>query len=187
MIDYLKVGSKITVVCIALLGCHRHNAPESSQLENYIKLIRHSELRLKLPSDLVGAIETSQEYQSRYNVVYADEKHISFRAEEYARSGCLIGSNKISVGTIDRKNGCRVYLSHFISPDQMPQLTKVLHSKILKRVKGNGVFLGNVLPTENFCVVKDGLKFVYNEFELMSHAIGVVEVVIPFDEIGKKK
>jgi hypothetical protein len=56
---------------------------------------------------------------------------------------------------------------------------------VIKKLGGKENLQGEVLPIENFCVVKEGLKFVYNEYEVACYAAGAVEVVVSFDEIGK--
>ena len=126
---------------------------------------------------------TTQEYESSYSVVFANEKCISFRAEEYSYTGGAHGSNKITVGTINRKTGRRLRLVDFVSSDKLPALTEMLYAKVVKEIGGKENLLGDVRPIENFCVVEGGLNFVYNEYEVACYAAGTIEVAISFDEI----
>jgi stalled ribosome rescue protein Dom34 len=112
-----------------------------------------------------------------------DEKYISFRAEEYSYSGGAHGYNETTIGTINRKTGKRMCLADFVSSDKLSKLNKVLRAKVVQKIGGEENLLGEVKVIENFCVVKDGLKFVYNPYEVASYSMGAIEVVVPFEEL----
>lgn len=187
MRDYFKICSVITVSCIAFSGCRTDDARESVQLKCYINSLSHEAMRQEPADMLVGSSMTTEEYQSKYSVVFADEKYISFRAEEYSYTGGAHGSNKITIGTIDRKTGRRMCLEDFVSADKLPKLTKILHAKVIKKLGGKENLQGEVLPIENFCVVQGGLKFIYNQYEVACYAAGAIEVVVSFDEMPMRK
>ena len=187
MRDYFKICSVIAVSCVAFSGCRTGEVGESAQLKGYIDSISHEALRQESADMLVGSSMTTEEYQSKYSVVFADEKYISFRAEEYSYTGGAHGNTEITVGTIDRKTGCRLRLADFVSADKLPELTKILHVKVVTKLGGKEKLQGEVLPIENFCVVKGGLKFVYNEYEVACYAAGAIEVVVSFDEMPMRE
>lgn len=182
---YLKTSCSIAAVCIALSGCRMEEERESAQLKGYIDSISHEALRQESADMLVGSSMTTQEYKSSYSVVFANEKYISFRAEEYSYAGGAHGSNKITVGIIDRKTGRRLRLADFVPSDKLPELTKLLREKVVKKIGGKENLQGDVWPIENFCVVEGGLKFVYNEYEVACYAAGAIEVVVLYDELEK--
>jgi hypothetical protein len=153
----------------------------SVQFKNYLWWIDSS--RHVPADDLVGTTLTTQEYQSKYCVVFADEKCISYRADQFSYSGGAHGSNEIKIGTIDRKTGDRVRLAEFVSADKLPKLTEMLYAKVAEKLGGKEHIQDEVRPIENFCVVKDGLKFVYNEYEVACYAAGAVEVLVKWEEI----
>lgn len=182
MRDYFKICSVIAVSCVAFSGCCTNDVGESEQLKCYVNSI--SQMLWDEPSDmLVGASMTTEEYQSKYSVVFADEKYISFRAEEYSYTGGAHGNTEITVGTIDRKTGDRVRLAEFVSADKLPKLTEMLYAKVAEKLGGKEHIQDEVRPIENFCIVKDGLKFVYNEYEVACYAAGAVEVLVKWEEI----
>lgn len=183
---FMKICCSVAAVCIVLSGCRTGEVGESEQLKGYINSISQT-LRDESADMLVGSSMTTEEYQSEYSVVFADEKYISFRAEEYSYTGGAHGSNKITVGTIDRKTGRRMCLKDFVSADKLLELTKILHAKVIKKLGGKENLQGEVLPIENFCVVEGGLKFVYNEYEVACYAAGAVEVVVSFDEMPMRE
>ena len=186
MRDFFKICSVIAVSCIVLSGCRTGEVGESAQLKCYVNSISQT-LREEPADMLVGASMTTEEYQSKYSVVFADEKYISFRAEEYSYTGGAHGNTEITVGTIDRKTGRRLRIADFVSADKLPKLTKILHEKVIKKLGGKENLQGEVLAIENFCVVKGGLKFVYNEYEVACYAAGAIEVVVSFDEMPMMK
>jgi hypothetical protein len=69
----------------------------------------------------------------------------------------------------------------------LPELTKILHAKVIKKLGGEKNLQGEVLPIENFCAVKGGLKFVYNEYEVACYAARAIEVVVSFDEMPMRE
>ena len=184
--EFLKKCFVLAGMIITLSGCRTEIGYERAQFKEYIDFIRDEATR-SLPDDMLSLSSGGlvQEYQSKYGVIFTDEKYISFRAEEYSYTGGAHGSNKITVGTIDRKTGRRMRLKDFVSSDKLSELTKILHAKVIKKLGGKENLQGEVLPIENFCVVKGGLKFVYNEYEVACYAAGAVEVVVSFAEIGK--
>ena len=182
-ISLFKKCCMLAVASIVLIGCRTAEVYETTQLANYIDFISCEESR-SLPDVMsVGACATTEEHQSKYSVIFADEKYISFRAEEFSYTGGAHGNNEITVGTIDRKTGHRLRLADFVSEDKLSKLTKILHAKVVKKLGGEENLQGEVRPIENFCVVKDGLTFVYNEYEVACYAAGAVEVFVSFDEL----
>ena len=135
MRDCFKICSVIAVSCVAFSGCCTNDVGESEQLKCYVSSI--SQMLRDEPADmLVGSSMTTEEYQSKYSVVFADEKYISFRAEEYSYTGGVHGNTEITVGTIDRKTGRRLRLADFVSADKLPELTKILHGKVVTKLGG---------------------------------------------------
>jgi len=127
---------------------------------------------------MVGAGLTSWERNSSFKVVYADADYLSIRAEEYAYSGGAHGGTKITVASFCRKSGRRVRLEDVVSAEKMPSLTRALREAVLRKIGGEEHLQGEVKPTENFYVAKDGLHFVYNEYEVACYAEGWTEVCI---------
>ncbi len=140
MRDYFKICSVVAVASFVLLGCRTDDASGSEQLKGYINSISHESIRQESADMLVGSSMTTEEYQSKYSVVFADEKYISFRAEEYSYTGGAHGNTEITVGTIDRKTGRRLRLADFVSADKLPKLTKILHEKSSKNLAVKRIF-----------------------------------------------
>ena len=58
-------GCVIGIVCAVLTGCR--TVIIDSQLDKYIESINTDEIRQRTTDNLVGALETSQEYKSKYD------------------------------------------------------------------------------------------------------------------------
>ena len=183
MRECFKICSVVVIASFVLSGCCTDDASGSEQLKGYINAISHESIRQESADMLVGSSMTTEEYQSKYSVIFADEKYISFCAEEYSYTGGAHGNTEITVGTIDRKTSRRLRIADFVSADKLPELAKILHAKVVKKLGGKENLQGEVRPIGNFCVVKDGLKFVYNEYEVACYAVGAVEVLVKWDEM----
>lgn len=181
--DYMKKCYSLLWVSLAFLGCHKEEASESVYLQNYIDFISSEEIRQNTDFLSAASSGATEEHISKYCIEFLDEKYISFRAEEYSYTGGAHGYNKTTFGTINRKTGKRMQLADFVPSDKLSKLNEVLRAKVIQKIGGEENLLGKVQVIENFCVVKDGLKFVYNPYEVASYSMGAIEVVVSFDEL----
>lgn len=131
----------------------------------------------KDPDFTIGRTVTDSEDRCEREMVYLDDQYLSYRIEEYGYHGGNHGSTKISVGTIDRKAGRQLTLSDVFGKDGLAALESELLKAVVAKI-GRDEIQSPVKPTENFYLAKDGWHFVYNEYEVASHACGAVEVVI---------
>lgn len=181
--DYMKKFYSLLLVSLAFLGCHKEEVSESVYLQNYIDFISREEIRQDTDFLSAASSGATEEHVSKYCIEFLDEKYISFRAEEYSYTGGAHGYNKTTFGTINRETGKRMHLADFVSSDKQSKLKEALRAKVVQKIGGEENLLGKVQVIENFCVVKDGLKFVYNPYEVASYSMGAIEVVVSFDEL----
>jgi stalled ribosome rescue protein Dom34 len=181
--DYIKKCYSLLLVNLALVGCQKEEASESVYLQNYIDFISREDIRQDTDFLSAASSGATEEHISKYCIEFLDEKYISFRAEEYSYSGGAHGYNKTTFGTINRETGKRMCLADFVSSDKQSKLKETLRAKVVQKIGGEENLLGEVKVIENFCVVKDGLKFVYNPYEVASYSMGAIEVVVPFEEL----
>ena len=174
----------------AASGCRScgTDEPMSADLAAYLALCAEVAVGEKPDADwkddwMVGAGVTTWERSSSYKVVYADADYLSFRAEEYAYNGGAHGGTKVTVGTLRRKDGTRARLADFVPAEKMPALAKALFDGVTRQIGGAENLQGEVKPIENFHVAKDGLHFVYNEYEVACYAAGRIDVVVKVEEL----
>lgn len=169
-----------------LNGCKYAEVDEpkmSAALADYLELCRDTAVGGKLEGDdredwMVGSGATSWERNATYKLVYADERYLSFRAEEFEYNGGAHGSTKITVGTFDRRTGKLLKAADLIPAARRAEVLKALRAGVVKAIGGEDQLQGEVRIINNCFVAKDGIHFVYNEYEVACYAAGSIEVVV---------
>ena len=164
---------------LAFVGCASQTKDE---LGEYIDLCREV-AQLPVNEGDVGwmvypSTATTQEFKKDYRIVYADEKYLSFRCEEFKYTGGAHGTFIITVGTINRNSGRILKTKDAFAESDRGNLCATLRAKAIAELGGEENLLYAPTITENFCLMQDGWHFVYNEYELACYAKGAVEVVI---------
>lgn len=127
---------------------------------------------------MVGASAATQEFNKEYKIVYADRDYLSFYTKEYSYLGGAHGNTAIRVGTISRATGRILKVGDFVADVKRAALKNALYDGAVKALGGKENLQSGVEVVENFYLAKDGLHFVYNEYEIACYAAGPVEVVI---------
>lgn len=157
---------------------------DSATLSEYLEFCREMALggEMNCREDLMGtgedAVATTWERNATYRIVFADAKYLSFRAEESRYDGGAHGGRKITVGTIDRRTGRRLKATDLIPAARRAKVLAALRAAVIRRVGGEGELQGEVTLTDNCYVAKDGIHFVFNEYEVACYAVGAVEAVV---------
>jgi len=154
------------------------NVALRGDMHNWIETCR--ELAMRPADEPIGACESHCEYKQEYDIVFADEKYLSFKGDEWWYEGGAHGNGLITVGVIDRKSGRRLKLAELVPHEKWPKLQQSLYEAVVKKIGGKDQLQGEVKPIENFYVAKDGLHFLYNAYEVACYATGPVDVVVPF-------
>lgn len=166
----------VATVMLVSGGCARlgqQNEQAETSLESYLEYCH--ELAVG-NGPIVGA---KWEGEATYGVVYADERYLSFRAEESSYCGGAHGSRQVTVGTFDRATGRRLTARDLVPAERRDEVLRSLRQKVVSRLGGEDKLLDEVTLTDNCCLGADGLHFVYNEYEVACYAEGMIEVVIP--------
>lgn len=182
------VGFGCLAVMLAIGSGCRHcagtRAAQSATLTEYLNFVRESAMADTPTEILLSKSGFSWEVASSYETVYADEKYVSFVANEFCYRGGAHGGKQITVGTIDRKTGRRMKVRDFVSANQLPRLAKILKTRAAQQVGGADKLQGEVKVIENFYYTKGKLHFVYNEYEIACYAAGAVEVEVPLKDLN---
>lgn len=178
---------KLLVHCVALalVGCvvveqDAHKGEREKYVEYLQEIIADAK---KDPDFLIGQTITCREDQCKREMVYLDERYLSYRIEEYTYSGGAHGSTKVSVGTLDRETGRQLTLNDVFGKDGLATLETELRKAVIAKI-GEENIQSPVKPIENFYLAADGWHFVYNEYEIACYAIGAIEVVVPRQPIA---
>ena len=178
---------KFLVLCVilALVGC---GVVEKDACRGergmYVEYLQRIIADAKKDADFfIGQTLTDSEERCKREMVYLDERYLSYRIEEYAYSGGAHGSTKVSVGTLDRKTGRQLTLNDVFGKDGLATLESELRKAVVAKIGEENV-QSPVKPMENFYLAADGWHFVYNEYEVACYAIGAIEVVVPRQPIA---
>ena len=186
----MKSIIQIIVGAVALCGCRYDKCVQTDELTRYLDFCRDTAIRGAPGEDwpvdwMVGAGMSSWDSKNEYRIVYADERFLSFRAEEYSYTGGAHGNNKITVGTFDRKMGKRLTVADVIPKSKRKYALALLRKKAIEAIGGKDSLQGEVYLTDNFFIAADGIQFVFNEYEISCYAQGAIEVVLA-EEVAVK-
>ena len=95
---------------------------------------------------------------------------MSFYAKEYSYLGGAHGNTAIRVGTISRATGRILKVGDFVADVKRAALKNALHDGAVKALGGKENLQSEVEVVENFYLAKDGLHFVYDEYEIACYA-----------------
>ena len=129
----------------------------------------------------VGGSLTTREYNSKYNVIYANPERtfFSYRAEGDFYTGGAHGSSAVLLGSIDLKSGRKLRIDDVIPADKRAEALSLVKDAVVKKLEGADKLQGKVTLTENFCIAEDGLHFLFQEYEIAAYCFGSIEVIIP--------
>lgn len=191
----MRKHTLILFVVAALVGCQstrvEYNGREFDDwstitLKEYVDYLREAATQKPTDEERVlfpngpGLIPdlTTHYIQREFQVMYIDERYVSFRADMTDCHGGNGNHSQVSVGTIDRKSGRVLGVVDFVPKSKWAVLRQELNNGAIKKIEGKANLQGVVEVIENFYYAKDGLHFVYNPYEIACGATGAVEVVI---------
>ena len=120
-----------------------------------------------------------REYKGEYKIVYVDARYLSFYVEAYVCAGFNVhGGTSITVGTIDRKTGQVLKAADLIPERRMAEVRAALVDGVAEKLGGKQNLLGEPKIIDNCYLGKDGIHFVYNEYEVAPYAEGPVDAVV---------
>lgn len=178
----------LLIALFLMTGCRYDKCVRTDELTRYLDFCRDTAIRGELGDDwpvdwMVGAGMSSWDSKNEYRIVYADERYLSFRAEEYSYTGGAHGNNKIIVGTFDRNTGKRLTIADIIPKSKREYALSLLRKKAIEAVGGKDNLQGEVYLTDNFFIAADGIHFVFNEYEIACYAQGNIEVILAKEDL----
>ena len=182
------VRASVLCVALALVGCGVvEQDARTDERGSYVAYLQGIIADAKeSPDFFIGKTLTDSEEQCRREMVYLDDRYLSYRIEEYWYRGGAHGSTTISVGTLDRETGRQLTLNDVFGKDGLAPLESELRQAVVAKI-GEENIQSPVKPNENFYLADDGWHFVYNQYEIACYACGAVEVVIPRAKVEAAK
>ena len=120
-----------------------------------------------------------REYKGEYKIVYVDARYLSFYVEAYVCAGFNAhGGTSITVGTIDRKTGQVLKAADLIPERRRAEVRAALVDGVAKKLGGKKNLLSEPRIIDNCYLGKDGIHFVYDEYEVAPYAEGPVDAIV---------
>ncbi len=115
-------------------------------------------------------------------VLYTDRRLASVELDYDMYAGGVHGIAPLELVTFDLKSGRKLVIEDII--EDRAAAIKLLKEKLLQYLAKDYYFdFDNIDLNSNFVVLKDGIKMVYNQYEIASYAAGRPEVFFSFEEI----
>lgn len=131
-------------------------------------------------------------YEISVNDIYYTHKILCLEFSHGGYTGGAHGNSYVKYVNIDFRNASQLKLNDLLIKDFKLGLNKLIEKKF-REVKGllptddleqGGLFENKIAYNENFAVLKDGLLFYYNNYEIAPYAAGPTELLIKYDELG---
>jgi hypothetical protein len=150
----------------------------------------------QMDSLLPGFNEISFSRQATSEVLINDRNIFSLETTAYEYSGGAHGQSNTYYLVFDLLDQRPVYLSDILTDNYSKVLGKKITDIVLtqfqnmeeggkgKKLMDFGFFTDTIMPNANFYLTKNGLGFVYNEYEVGPYSLGKIKVFFPFREIS---
>ncbi len=101
------------------------------------------------------------------------------------------GSYNVAYTNIDMRNGNVLKTKDIFNKGYENALNKLIEEKIRKHFEikpsenltDGGLFENKVSFNDNFAITKEGIEFLYNQYEIAPYAMGVIEVKFSYKEL----
>lgn len=128
---------------------------------------------------------------ARQNVVFNEEYLLCIEFSNFAFTGGAHGLliNKYKV--VDLTNGKLIGLKDIFKQNSAEKLKLILNNQIRikhelpanKKLSAAGFFTDTIQPTENFYIMRSGIGFYYNNYEIAPYSAGHNDVFITYDAL----
>lgn len=116
---------------------------------------------------------------------------ITVSSASYQYMGGAHGSSHISFDNIDLRNGSIIQESKLFKAGYKIKLATLIQTEVERRNKSKVedehiallVDISEIQPNENFHLSKEGIVYVYNQYEISPYVQGIVEITIPYNKI----
>ena len=157
---------------------------DSSMLDLFNGLKEH----LKLAPDWPGGYDREVTGKALWQSLH----YASFQTEMYAFTGGAHGNYAAVLSTYDLSTGKSVLLTEVVRDTAalVPMLEKgfvAAKSEGAPETKLSDLLFEefkNLPVTTNFCIVKEGVRFFYNPYEVAAWAVGSTEITLTWEQLG---
>ena len=131
------------------------------------------------------------ELQKRNAILFEDNNTLSFTVMNYSYKGGAHGNSYIKYCSIDLDKLTIITEKDIFKPDYHSFLKERLIEQLMKKynvdtpekLDDEGFNVSHIEPNNNFWLNKEGLHYLFNEYEIASYVMGQTDVTIPFEDI----
>ncbi len=141
--------------------------------------------------EILKMIDSTAGYEFNFTVICEfNQKNIfSYLVSNFVFGcGAAHPSHDFSFFNYDLKTQKKISLDELFIPNYQNDLNKIAEKLFLEQNKGSLEYLdlepGKFNLNQNFLIQKDGLLFLFNEYEIGAYVVGAPEVFIPYKEIS---
>ncbi len=171
----------------ALINTVKGNAPSmTASLDSFINEAKA--FYKEFPESAIG-----YEMELEQAVIFNSPKIIAIEAFNYAYTGGAHGNYSTRFYNFEVATGQEIDLKQLLADNYEPRLKAIagpifkkayLEEGMTKYSEAGFDFNKDVFTlTDNFAITKEGLKFLYNPYEIAPYALGQQEILIPYSTI----
>lgn len=127
-------------------------------------------------------------------VLFQNDSLISYEVNRADYSGGAHGSLTISYYNIDLRSLTTMTEEDLFVPNYKKKLTKIIVKQLMQQYKvttpqgliEKGFFdVNEIYPNNNFRLDKEGVHYIYNQYEIAPYSMGALDVSIPYSELSE--
>lgn len=139
---------------------------------------------------------TGYEYDINFGPVYQTDKLLTYSFTEYSYTGGAHGGTSFIQQTFDKADGKALTAGEIFEPSKITEVIQLVKQGLTEQYFSDelkdGYTLANLLlidpatlalPAQSPSFVKDGINFVYQQYEIAPYAAGMPACVIPYSAI----
>lgn len=120
--------------------------------------------------------------------MYGSHKNIfSYKTSKYVFAGGAHGMTAETAFNFDMKTGEPVVETDFFKEGYNRKLTGLLSAHLPEALESPAdtsmMFIREIEPNGNFCVSKEGVTYIYNQYEIAPYAMGIIRITIPWEDL----
>ncbi len=167
----------------------------SQYVTDYKEIEKDYEEQLKLFNLKDGPEIPIYSYQKTVgtSIPFSNENIISFIANSWEYTGGAHGAGITNANVIDVKTGKLLEEKDIFNDNTQGDITNLILKKLAenyevsspKDLVSAGFFnVEDIHPNNNFMADDKGITYIYNQYEIAPYSMGVIEVFLPYEEIG---
>lgn len=126
--------------------------------------------------------------ESKSSVLFNNEQFFCFETEAYTFTGGAHGLTAIIYQTIILDSGRMMTLNDLFDEADLNKVAKLLKEKLatdlgytaINKLEEVGYDVDAIIPTENFSISKNGINWLYNQYEIAAYVVGQPQIFLSY-------